>query len=242
MALEIVGAGFGRTGTLSLKQGLEQLGFAGCYHMLEVFARPGHHDLWREAWRGKPDWEQVFEGFRAAVDWPACAFWRELMDYYPESKILLSERDPESWFESASNTIFQTMRQGLSADDPEVVARMQMAKEIILDGTFGGDLTNREHAIAVYEAHNAEVKRVVPAERLIVFDVKQGWEPLCEALGRPVPDTPFPRVNTTEEFTARFTSRPERRRRRRARLYGDQARGKTSGKSPRGCPLRGSWA
>ena len=204
MTLKIVGAGFGRTGTLSLKQALETLGFDMCYHMIEVGRHPRHVQLWRAAWRGEPVWDELFEGYQAAVDWPVAAFWPKLMDYYPESKILLSVRDAEGWYKSAKNTIFGSMSAPLASDDEQVLQRVLMAKEIIVDGTFDGDLDDKENCIAVYAANTARAKAEVPADRLIVFEAAQGWAPLCAALDCPVPDVPYPKVNTTGEFEKRW--------------------------------------
>ena len=204
MALQIIGAGFGRTGTLSLKLALERLGFSKCYHMAEVMAHPGHAELWLDAWRGDDPWERMFEGYAAAVDWPAAAFWPRLMEFYPHAKVLLTVRDAERWYTSAANTIFRSMQDGLRSPDSTRRERLRMAHEIIVEGTFGGDLDDKANAIAVYEANIARVHRDVPADRLIVFDPKDGWRPLCEALDAAVPDEPYPHVNTTGEFHERW--------------------------------------
>ncbi len=204
MALDIIGAGFGRTGTLSLKMGLEKLGFNGCYHMTEAFTNPNHSELWLRAQRGEDVWEQLFDGYRAAVDWPASAFWRPLMDYYPDAVVLLSHRDPDKWFDCATATIFGSMQAGLDSDDPERQKQVQMPREIIVDGTFNGDIRDRAHCKAIFEANVAAVRAEVPADRLLEWQASDGWEPLCERFGVPVPDEPFPRVNSTEEFTERW--------------------------------------
>ena len=207
-ALRLVGVGFGRTSTLSLKQALETLGVSKCYHMAEVVAHPEHADLWRKAWQGEDPWEQLFDGYAAAVDWPAAAFWPRLMRIFPDAKIILTVRDAESWYASAQRTIFRSMQDGLRSDDATRRERLRMAKEIIIDGTFGGDLDDKANALAVYEANVARARREVPADRLIVFDSNDGWEPLCRALELPVPAEPYPRINTTEEFVTRW--RPPR--------------------------------
>lgn len=191
MPLDVIGAGLGRTGTLSLKLALEQLGLGPCYHMLEVRAAPERLEHWNRIAAGeKVDWEEVFAGFRSTVDWPACNYWRELMARYPDAKVILSLRDPDAWFRSTQATIFSDAVQ--SGAPPSVVK--------ILTDVVGKDLGDRESCIAAFERHNASVKAGVPAGRLLVFDAKQGWEPLCAFLGVPVPDAPFPAVNTTEQF------------------------------------------
>lgn len=203
MTVQLIGAGFGRTGTLSLKQALDALGL-NCYHMVEVAREPAHVELWRQAWRGAAPWARLFDGYTAAVDWPVAAFWPRLMRFYPEAKVILTVRDAEGWYRSASDTIFRSMREGLRSDNPEWRERVQMANEIIVEGTFGGALEDKARAIAIYEANVARVRAEVPPERLIVFDSREGWPPLCEALAVPVPDEPYPRVNSTEEFHERW--------------------------------------
>ena len=204
MALSVIGAGFGRTGTLSLKGALETLGFNKCYHMIEVFSEPNHSPQWLAAAQGKPvNWEQLLDGYAASVDWPACYFYKELAEQYPEAKVILSVRDPEAWFKSASNTIFPMIASPVSGDDEIHRNQQIMAKEVILKQTFGGDLQNKDRAIEIYKQHIEEVKRTIPAERLLEFEAKQGWGPLCEFLGQPIPDEPYPRVNTSEEFAQR---------------------------------------
>ncbi len=207
MALEVVGAGFGRTGTLSLKLALERLGFAKCYHMMEVHQHPEHTKVWSKAFRKEPvDWDALFEGYRAAVDWPSCNWWREHADYYPDSKVILSTRDPDRWYESVCNTIYASTQDALRSEDPLVRARGQWAEDLIWQPLFGGRMHDKAHVIAVLQAHEAEVKATIPEDRLLVFEAASGWGPLCEFLGRPIPDDPYPRVNTTEDFRARVRS------------------------------------
>ena len=207
--LAVIGAGFGRTGTLSLKQALEKLGFDACYHMAEVATHPEHAELWLRAWRGEDVWDTLFAGYRAAVDWPAAAFWPRLMEHYPDAKVLLSVRDGESWFKSASSTIFQSMEHARRSPDERLRSRLKMANEIIREGTFDGRLMDRDHAISVYEANVAKVRAEVPADRLIEFQASDGWAGLCEPLGLPEPEDPYPWVNTSEEFLDRWRNRPD---------------------------------
>lgn len=213
--MKVIGAGFGRTGTTSLKAALEELGFIPCYHMTEVFAHPEHADFWLSAWRGEPaDWDGVLEGYEAAVDWPACTFYEELMERNPDAKVILSVRDPERWYESTRTTIYELSK----VVDRSPISRMIFAsisfflfggfargrgnvvKEIIWQGTFDGRFEDRRHAIEVFERHNEEVKRRVPPGRLLVYDVRQGWGPLCEFLGAPEPEGPFPRLNDANQM------------------------------------------
>ncbi len=206
MALDVIGAGFGRTGTLSLKHALEQLGFAKCHHMMEVFANPAQAGQFLAAAQGREiDWEALFDGYRAMVDWPGCHFWTELMAQYPAAKVILSVRSPESWYASASETIFRAMNMsGSGPVPPEVATQRAMAREIVVNQTFGGRLDDRAHCIRIYEEHVARVQREVPAGRLLVFEAAQGWGPLCDFLGVPEPTTPYPRINTRDEFLDRI--------------------------------------
>ena len=206
MSLALIGAGFGRTGTLSLKGALEKIGFGPCYHMMEVFQTPAHPALWAAAVDGKPtDWDVIFAGYRATVDWPGCHFWRELAARHPDAPVLLSVRDPERWYESVRNTIYKVMTADVPEQAPDPMkTQMRMVRKMVLEQTFGGRFEDRAHAIGVFERHSETVRREIPAERLLVYEVGSGWEPLCAFLGRPVPEEPFPRTNTSEDFQQRI--------------------------------------
>ena len=209
MPLEIVGTGFGRTGTLSLKGALEQLGFGRCYHMIEVAQNPGHSALWSAADDGAPtDWTALFASYRATVDWPSTRFWRQIADHFPKARVIHTERPADAWYASVTSTIYQVMARPTPPNAPPAMhEQLEMARKLILRGVFGDRFEDEAHAIAVYEAHNARVKREIPRERLLVVEPGQGWEPLCKFLGVPIPATPYPKVNTTEEFVARVRSR-----------------------------------
>jgi Sulfotransferase domain len=210
MSLSVIGAGFGRTGTLSLRLALQRLGFSPCYHMVEVHKRPEHDDFWERAADGEEvDWEELFRGYRAAVDWPTCTFYRELAALYPQAKVILTIRDPERWYRSISDTILQTLMRPAPDNDAVLQAHLRMVRKLIIQRTFGGRPEDREHAISVYERHNEAVKRAIPPERLLVYEVAQGWEPLCRFLGVPVPEEAFPQANTTEDFRQMVAARVE---------------------------------
>jgi hypothetical protein len=195
MALEVIGAGFGRTGTLTLKTALEMLGFGPCHHMVEVIEHPEQLPFWNKATRGEAvDWEDVYGPYKATVDWPGCHFYAALADHYPNAKVILSKRDPGRWYESMSETILKTLDVFMGDDHP-----MVFVSRLISKTTFNTDFS-RENVIAAFERHNAEVQRRIPADRLLVFEAAQGWAPLCAFLGVPVPDEPFPRVNDRQEF------------------------------------------
>lgn len=196
MSLRVVGAGLGRTGTLSLKVALERLLGAPCYHMAEVFAHPEHIARWHAAARGQmPDWHALFAGYQAAVDWPAASFWPEIAAAFPDAIVLLSVRDPESWWRSAHDTIFPVSQ---AAPD-----EWRAMVDALFAARFTPALDDRAACIAAFERHNADVRKAVPRSRLVEWRASDGWAPLCSALGVPVPGEPFPRVNTREEFLGR---------------------------------------
>ena len=200
MALKLIGAGFGRTGTMSLRDALGMIGYGPCYHMSAVMKKPENARFWARLGRGeKVDWDEVFDGYVSTVDWPACTYWRELADYYPDAKVLLTVRDPERWFASTQATIFSKDHRGsfyLDGADPDKRAMV----EVLYGGTFHKRQNDHDHAIAVFNAHNEEVKRSIPPERLLVYEVKEGWDPLCRFLGVRVPDEPFPQINSTDDW------------------------------------------
>ncbi|MES1200996.1 MAG: sulfotransferase family protein [Pseudomonadota bacterium] len=202
MTLKVIGPGFGRTGTMSLKNALEQLGFGPCHHMEEVFANPPHVAYWQAvAARAPVDWAQAFAGYNAQVDWPGAFVWDELARAFPEAKVVLSVRPEEAWWLSFSATIGKFLNEYEAMPlPPHVRAMCDAAKEIIGQQTFDGAWNDREAAIATYRQRIADVRANVPAERLLVFNVAEGWTPLCRFLEVPVPGTPFPHRNTTAQF------------------------------------------
>ncbi|MCC5888515.1 MAG: sulfotransferase family protein [Gammaproteobacteria bacterium] len=210
MSLQVIGAGFGRTGTLSLKVALEQLGFNKCYHMTEVFEQPEHIPIWAAAHRGEAiDWNALYRGYRAAVDWPACNLWREQLAAFPEAKVILSTRDPERWYESVMNTIYPSSMAAAHSDEPGLRHFGQWAEEIIWKRIFDGRMDDRDHVLAVYRRHVESVIAEAPADRLLVFEAAEGWGPLCAFLGVPQPEGDYPRTNTTEDFLAQHAPPPE---------------------------------
>ena len=204
MTLKVIGAGLGRTGTMSLKIALEQLLGAPCYHMTELFEHlEAHTPLWHAAARGdEVDWSQVFAGYIAAVDEPTSTQWESIASYYPDALIVLSVRDPDSWWKSANSTILPVKQHPPEGMSPARSAWLDMVLETY-KSVYPEGFYEEEPAKAAFIAHIEKVKRSLPPERLLVWDVSQGWEPLCKALNLPVPEEPFPRSNSTEEFRAR---------------------------------------
>jgi hypothetical protein len=197
MPLAIVGAAYPRTGTMSLKLALEELGFGPCYHMKEVIDHPEFAPLWMDAADGRPDWAKIFDGYRATVDAPGCYFWREIRQAYPDAKVILTERDPEKWFESVNSTVFSPMWK-------ETTAKMSLGpffKKLTFD-QYGERYTDRDFMIGKYVAYMDEVRRDVPKDRLLVYRTGDDWGPLCEFLGAPVPDTAYPKTNSRAEMEA----------------------------------------
>jgi Sulfotransferase domain len=206
--MKVIGAGFGRTGTMSLKGALEQLGFGPSFHMIDVARQPELLPHWQlAADGGTPDWSEVFDGWESTVDWPACTYWEQIWEAFPDAKVLLSVRDPESWYASCQKSIHASAQAAAKGEleggsvevSPEA---MKMINGIIWNGTFEGRFDDKQFALDVYERHNEDVKSKVPADKLLVYEIKQGWEPLCEFLEVPVPDSPMPHLNDATSFRA----------------------------------------
>ena len=195
MALKVIGAGLGRTGTASLKVALETLGIGRCYHMGELMSAENSLGLWLDAAGGRPDWDRIYDGYSAAVDNPTCIYWRELADHYPDAKVVLSVRDPRRWLESARTTIYST-------ETIEIVGRTPFNPllEKVLYQPLEDQLNNEDFMVSFYNQHCDAVKEAIPEDRLLVYEVKEGWGPLCEFLDAPIPNEPFPHVNSRDEF------------------------------------------
>jgi len=206
MTLRLIGAGLGRTGTLSLKAALERIGYGPCYHMIEVLTAPERARHWLDPTpNGDYDWDAIFQGYRSTVDWPAAAFWRELAERYPDAKILLSTRDADAWYDSVMNTLYPVMSQRPPERAPKSIHDFhRMVVELIFERTFEGRLHERAHAQRVFEAHGQAVVDAIPASRLLVYRAGDGWEPLCRFLDVPVPAEPFPRLNDTAWYRERM--------------------------------------
>jgi len=208
MPLQVIGAGFGRTGTSSLKEALEVLGFP-CYHR-DIAEEHPDDALWLALSKGKSiDFESVFQNHTAAIDWPVAKFYQEIFRKYPNAKVILTVRDPDMWYQSISETIFSEVvglleqrKQSHKKNkwlrklnhwvSPTKDLHAKMVESVIVDGQFHGKFLDKEDAIQTYNEHIEEVKQFVHAGQLLVYNVKEGWGPLCAFLGVPVPSTSFP--------------------------------------------------
>lgn len=213
MGLRVVGAGFPRTGTTSLKAALERLLGAPCYHMREVLARPDDAAVWRDAYAGAmPDWGRFLAGYAAGVDWPVSSFWRELSAAFPDSLVLLSRRESaERWYQSMDQTVLGAVREDsaerrppmLDTFTPEQAHAMEEMMRAIFGSAFD-DPGDRDGVIAAYERHLVEVRATVPPHRLLEWQPADGWQPLCAAFDLPIPDEPFPHENSTADMRAQL--------------------------------------
>jgi hypothetical protein len=207
--LQVIGVGMHRTGSMSVKAALERLGFGPCYHGMEALRRSTDGEHWLAAFEaaGQVDWSAIFDGYRATLDWPTIYFWEQLAAAYPDATILLTDRDPERWWDShvAMFQLAAVLEEELTDEQRQWAqesgfAQMQTALGTIVSATFDGRVFDKAHCLRVFQQHYERVRRSVPAERLLVYRVQQGWEPLCRFLGVDVPDEPFPRVNAGDNL------------------------------------------
>lgn len=204
--MHVIGAGVGRTGTYSMKLAINRLGLGPCHHMEAVLHDiPTHVPLWNDVLSGRPDWRAVYQGFASAVDWPTACFFRELLQVYPTAKFVLTTRDPEKWADSFAATIYKLIAEREQAP-PDKKTWLEMADAVIARTGFPAGLDHAQLARA-YVAHNEAVKATIPPPQLLVYEVKDGWEPLCRFLGVDAPDEPFPRTNHRAEFWDRVTGK-----------------------------------
>lgn len=202
MTLSVIGSGFGRTGTKSLKAALEQIGFAPCHHMHEIITHPEQVAHWQAIASGKPvDWNEVFAGYKSQVDWPGAHVWRQLSVTYPEAQVVHTERPAEEWWNSYAKTIGKLVSSYKTIPMPPHISAMMAAwVSMVGDGVFGGKFADRDICIAAYKRHGQEVRDTIPAKRLLVFNAAEGWQPLCKFLGAAVPADAFPHQNLRADF------------------------------------------
>lgn len=198
MTLKIIGAGFGRTGTYSLKAALEHLGIGPCHHMSEVINDPEQIEAWSEVAKGSPNYEGIFSGFRSAVDFPTSAYWQDLLAAMPDAKVILSHRDAEDWYGSFSQTILPLILDK-EAWPKNAVPWFEMIEKVIIGKALGGR-TDRAGILEAYRANEAAARHLEAQGKALVFSVRDGWEPLCRFLGVDVPDAPFPKTNARADF------------------------------------------
>ncbi len=199
--LQVIGAGLGRTGTHSLAYALDKLGFDPCYTIMDIDKNIAHTKLWLEALEGNAvAWDNLFQNYRSAVEWPTVSFLSPILAQFPQAKVILTRRDPESWYESAAATIFPSLEATARHPDPEIRQRTALKRHLILDKLFAGRYWEKAYAIQVYQDHIQAVENLVPTERLLHFNVKEGWLPLCLFLGVETPHEPFPRQNERAIF------------------------------------------
>ncbi len=204
MALKIIGAGMGRTGTASLKVALEALGLGRCYHMSEILQKPERSEDWINAANGNPDWDKIFNDYGATVDNPGCGFWKEIADYYPDAKVILTIRDAEKWFESTNETIHSLEFATFIKNSPWG----EMVQKTVYD-TMENRMQDKDFMVTFFNKRTDEIVNTIEPDRLLVYQVKEGWGPLCEFLDLPVPDMEFPRINSrdeTKELIANMTA------------------------------------
>jgi Sulfotransferase domain len=197
LALKVVGSGLGRTGTKSLQTALNMLGVGPCHHMVEVFAHPESVPWWIEAGAGKPDWDKIFAGYASMVDYPGAAYWREIAAHYPRAKVLHTVRDADKWFDSTQATIFAPGSHTTTDEGPMAPFFTSFLKDL------RPHMHDRAYMTDYFRRHTEEVKNTIAPERLLIYEAGQGWAPLCEFLGVPVPAEPYPSENTRAEFQAR---------------------------------------
>ncbi len=216
MTLKVIGAGMPRTGTSSLKMALEELGFTPCYQMRELLSDPEQITFWSKASWGKAiDWDSLFQDYRATVDFPSYRYYYQLLQYYPDAKVILTVRDPQAWYESALNTIYQVVEpqtgqkflKTLKLPDSPRTRYLERVFDLVekelWEKDFQGKFLDKQYAIDVFNHHVEEVKQNVPSKQLLVYQITEGWESLCRFLDVPVPNQTFPRLNERATFKQR---------------------------------------
>ncbi len=214
--MKVIGTGVPRTGTLSQKVALDLLGMGPCYHMVNILANLKLVPDWQDALEGNANWDKIFDGFEATVDWPGGYFYRELLERYPDAKVIHSVRAPEKWLKSMRETVWGTyfggelirhMSDARAVVDPEWDAYLRLMRGLLWNegtGTLSQARDNADGLLPAFDAYTEEVRRTVPSDQLLVYDVSEGWEPLCDFLEVPVPDEPMPRVNDGDEYRRRL--------------------------------------
>ena len=199
MPLKVVGSGLGRTGTKSMQTALAMLGFGPCHHMVEVFMHPESMQLWVDAGEGRPDWDLIFKDYHSAVDYPSAAYWRQIAEHFPDAKVLHTVRDPDQWWESTQATIFSPASPAVQGQIEGLPARFFAS----FMGPLREHLQDRAWMTDHFRRHTEAVKAAIAPERLLIYEVGEGWDRLCAFLGVPVPAEPYPSENARAEFIGR---------------------------------------
>lgn len=211
MTLSVIGTGFGRTGTGSMKRALEILGLGPCHHLDDLLAQPAQPPFWRAAAAGQAvEWRQALAGFRSQMNWPGAFVWRELAEAFPQARLIHTVRHDEDWWQSFSHTLAPLVRTHRQRKLPEAAHAGLEAFAALCDRSPGeGLLLDRQAALTAYHQRTMDILDTVLPSRVLVFDVTQdGWKPLCKFLGVPVPDVPFPHLNRRDEFWGAFGGEP----------------------------------
>ncbi len=206
--LKIIGAGFGRTGTLSLKLALDHLGLGPTFHAIELLHNPELVNRWQWALEtdAPTDWQAVFKGYQSALDWPTCNYAGQLLEAFPDAKVIFTDRDRDGWFESISQTIFPLLSTPLDQRAPEHRPRARLMQKIVIDDAFDGRIDDRAYVLKVYEKHRKNIKKITPPEQLLIWQVSEGWAPLCRFLGVPTPAIEFPNKNSRASYLQNFNT------------------------------------
>jgi len=213
MAIKIIGAGFPRTGTMTLKTALEILGFNKTYHYKDLIADSKKLRFWLELENtGQTDFDALFKGFEATVDFPGYPYYKILLKKYPDAKVILTKRDFEKWYESTYKTIWKSARKPI-IDRLKLFIRklfnknlraifkcIKFMRRVYLKDQFNNNFSSKAHAKNIFFKHIEEVITYVPKKQLLVYDVSEGWEPLCHFLEIPIPNQAFPHLNKKEHF------------------------------------------
>ncbi|MFF1814025.1 sulfotransferase family protein [Streptomyces sp. NPDC058251] len=207
--LKVINAGLGRTGTTSLQVALDRLGLGSCFHMFDIVGDDRRLEQWEKIVCDgeRPDWAALFDGFTSAVDGPCAIYYERISAAFPDAKVILTVRDAERWYRSTYDTLYQFALRSME-NPPEPGSRQarlfRVISTMVWDGLFDGRFSDKDHAIEAYHRHNEDVVRAIGSDNVLVYDVKQGWEPLCAFLGVEVPPEDFPHANDTESMRRRI--------------------------------------
>jgi len=206
MALKVIGTGLPRTGTASLKGALQLLGYQQTYHMDNLLNNPSQVHYWVELFdTGSTDYDALFEGFAASTDFPGFFAYKALLKQYPDSKFILTTRDPDIWYESIKNTVYQAVTAFFQKDTPtdsmrRVEGVFQLLDRYLFGQFFKGTFLDKEKTLSLVNAYLDEINAIIPADKMLIYEISEGWQPLCDFLELRVPEIEFPYKNKREDF------------------------------------------